>query len=67
MVELFWQKEKLDSASFEEFSFWTETIDSYLMDLENSNGADILDLRFWLEEQEDGQGSEFLEQEIIGL
>jgi hypothetical protein len=49
MVELVWQKGKLDSASFEEFSFWTETTERYLVELIGANGADLLDLRVWLE------------------
>ena len=67
MVELVCGRSKLASARFAKIHFWTETIERYLVGLNDANGADLLDLRFWLEEQEDGQGSEFLEQEIMGL
>ena len=49
VVGLFWKNAKPASVSFEEFSFWTETIDRYLMDLQNSNVSDLLELRVWLE------------------
>ena len=49
MVELVWQKEILASASFTEIYFWTETIEGYLVDFQDANGADLLELRFWLE------------------
>jgi hypothetical protein len=49
VVVLVWQKEILASASFEEFQFWTETLEEYLVNLKDANGADILDLRVLLE------------------
>ena len=67
IVKLVWKKEILASASFTEIQFWTEYSEGSLVGLKDANGADLLELRFWLEEQEDGQGSEFLEQEIIGV
>jgi hypothetical protein len=49
MVELVWQNEELDSASLEEFQFWTEALEEYLVKLKDANGAHILDLRVVLE------------------
>jgi hypothetical protein len=40
---------KLASASLEEFQFWTENAEDHLVDLDDANGADLLDLRVWLE------------------
>ena len=48
-------KEKLANASFEETHFWTETREGCLGDFKNANGADLLDLRFWLEGQRVGK------------
>ena len=61
------EKEILASASCTGIQFWTEYSEGCLVGLKDANGADLLELRFWLEGQEDGQGSEFLEQELIGL
>ena len=47
MVELVCEKRKLANASFTEIQFWTETSEGFLVDLENSNGADLQDLRVW--------------------
>ena len=47
MVELFCQKEKLDSASFTGIQFWTEYSEGYLVGLKDANGADLLELRVW--------------------
>ena len=44
-MELVWQDEKLVSASFTRIHFWTETAGGYLVDLNDANGADLLDLR----------------------
>ena len=49
VVELVWQKEKLDSASFRKIQFWTEPTGRYLVDLNDANGADLPELRVWLE------------------
>ena len=45
MVGLFWQKEKLVSASFGETQFWTQIWLINLVDQNDANGADLLDLR----------------------
>ena len=45
MVELVWQEGKLANASLEEFQFWTKNVENYLVDLNDANGADLLDLR----------------------
>jgi hypothetical protein len=47
MVELFCQEEILGSASFVEFSFWTETWWIYLEVFQDAHGVDILDLRVY--------------------
>ena len=47
MVELVWQKGKLANASLEEFQFWTENAENYLVDQNGANGADLLDLRVY--------------------
>ena len=51
VVGLAWKKEELASASLGEFQFWTKYVGNHLVDLNDANGADILDLRFWLEGQ----------------
>ena len=61
MVLLVWQKEILASASFEEFSFWTETGWIYLVDKNDVYGADLMELRVLLEVLEMVLISEFLE------
>ena len=50
-MELVWQNEKLDSASFIRIWFWTENIGGYLGVFQDANTADLVDLRFWLEVQ----------------
>ena len=67
MVELDWQGEKLVSASFTRIQFWTETSVACLVDLKYANGADLMELRFWLEGLEDGRVSELMELGILGL
>ena len=47
MVKLFWEKEKLVSASFTKIQFWTEYSERYLVGLNDANGADLLELRVW--------------------
>ena len=49
MVGLFWQTEKLVSASFGEIQFWTQTWGIYLTGLQDANGVDLLNLKVWLE------------------
>ena len=66
-VGLFWQGVKLDIASLEDFQFWTGIAWNYLVNQINSNGANFLDLRVWLEVLEVGLLAEFLEQRKIGL
>ena len=44
-----WQKERLANASLEGFQFWTENVESYSRYIYDANGADLLDLRVWLE------------------
>jgi hypothetical protein len=48
LVELICQKRKLSNASLEEIHFWTENAETYLVDLNDANGADLLELRFCL-------------------
>ena len=67
MVELVWQDEKLFSASFTRIQFWTETSEECLVDLKDADGADLLELRFWLEGLQDGKVSELMEIERLGL
>ena len=45
VVGLYWQEVKLVSASFDGFSFWTETWGIQFVDQKNSNGANLLELR----------------------
>ena len=59
MVELVWEKEILASASCTGIQFWTEYSEGCLVGLKDANGSDLLELRVWQEELEDGQGSEF--------
>ena len=49
MVWFVWHKEKLSNASLEEFHFWTENVEEYLVGLNDANGVDLLDLRVWFE------------------
>ena len=49
MVWLVCEKRNLASASFAGFQFWTENIEIYLVDLNEAIGADLMDLRVWLE------------------
>ena len=49
MVRLVWQNKQLATASFTEIQFWTQTWRIYLVGLQDANGVDVLDLRFWLE------------------
>ena len=67
MVELDWQEEKLVSASFTRIQFWTETWEECLVDLKDANGADLLELRFWLAGLQDGKVSELIELGILGM
>ena len=62
MVLLDGQNEKLDSASFGENQFWTQTWGINLEVFQNAIGVDLLDLRFWFEGLQGGIISEFLEQ-----
>jgi hypothetical protein len=55
MVKFVWQEEKLASASFTKIQFWTEPTEEFLVDLTYANGADFLDLRVWLEDQQVGK------------
>ena len=66
-MKLFWGKEILASASFGGFQFWTETWGMYLVQIKEEFGADLLELRVWWEELEDGQVSKNLEQGKLGL
>ena len=45
MVVLFWQEGKLANASLEEFQFWTENAENYLVDQNEANGDNLLELR----------------------
>ena len=47
VVKLVWKKEILASASLEEFQFWTEYSEGFLVGLRDANGSDLLELRFW--------------------
>ena len=47
IVKLVWKKEILASASLEEFQFWTEYSEGFLVGLRDANGSDLLELRFW--------------------
>ena len=67
IVELFWQDEKLASASFSRIQFWTETSEEVLVDFKDANSADLLELMFWLEGLEDGRVSELMELGRLGL
>ena len=46
-MKLFWEKKILASVSCTGIQFWTEYSEGFLVDLENSNGADLQDLRVW--------------------
>jgi hypothetical protein len=44
-VKFVGHKEKVSNVGFEEFHFWTENVEGYLVDLNVANGAGLLDLR----------------------
>ena len=67
VVKLVLQDEKLASASFSRIQFWTETSEEVLVDFKDSNRADLLELRFWLEGLEDGRVLELMELGKRGL
>ena len=67
IVELFWQDEKLASASFSRIQFWTETSEEVLVDFKDANRADLLELRFWLEGLQGRKVSELIELGKSGL
>ena len=61
------QNQKLASASFANFQFWTERKRPYCMHLKSSNGSTLLDVRVLQGGLQAGKSSWALEQNKLGL
>ena len=67
MARSFGQNQKLASASFAKFQFWTERKRYHCMHLKSSNGSTLLDLRVLQGGLKVGKSSGLLEQAKIWL